>query len=132
MSDMHVKNYNQQIIANLLGKNLKETKDWKPIISRFSNLSYCPASKISRAFEYADMLTSENSGDKTLINNAKKAFQELFVDVSKYVYQHEDADYRAFIIIGFLLSAYYYQNVLIDDDIIRTFLDIMSRRMYLN
>lgn len=121
----HTTTYNQQIIQHLLGPNLKEINEWKPIADSLSDFKEFSLDYLPEMLNIINISLEENLEVKKQFNDLKIRYKEVFFDVSFYIRKNDIIANEALTATQLLLSMYYYNSSVIDDDIVKIFLNVL-------
>lgn len=124
----HTTTYNQQIIQHLLGSNLKEIHEWKPVAELINDFNVFKEFALDRLPEIINIINLSPDEDleaKKQFNDLKTRYKEVFFDVSFYIRKNDIIANEALTATQLLLSMYYFQTSLIDDDIVKIFLNVL-------
>lgn len=121
----HTTTYNQQIIQHLLGSNLIEIHEWKPIADSINDFKECSLDSLPEIMNIINLSPDEDLEVKRQFNDLKSRYKDVFFDVSFYIKKNEIIASEALTATQLLLSMYYFQTSVIDADIVKIFLNIL-------
>ncbi len=121
----HTTTYNQQIIQHLLGSNLKKVKELQPLAESVNDFKEFSLDNLPEILNIINLSPSEDLETKKQFNDLKIRYKEVFFDVSIYIKKNDIIAKEALIITKLLLSTYYFNSSVIDDDIVKMFLNIL-------
>lgn len=121
----HTTTYNQQLIQHLLGSNLKEINEWKPVVDSLYDFKECSLDSLPEILNIMNLSPDEDLEVKRQFNELKNRYKDVFFDVSFYIKKNEIIASEALLAMQILLSMYYFQTSVIDADIVKIFLNIL-------
>lgn len=121
----HVRFYNQEMIRHLFGEKLQPPESWRPAVEVVRDFKECSLSPFSEILDNLDILFSEKPDaleTKQIQENVRRMCMMILLDVSCIVKFKDIVSEELITAIHLLLSLYYFNPFLVDDDTVKNFL----------
>lgn len=126
----HVRFYNREMIRYLIGENLQPPENWRPAVKTVCDFKECSLSQISEILDNLDKLDKvpDNLETRIIEENIRRGYTIILFDVSCFIKFKDIVSEEVVTAIRFLLSLYYFNPSLIDDDTVKIFLRTIRDR----